>query len=141
MARAARMPMIATTIMSSTRVKPRLLRSLLNFIIFRSFRLGGPFQDATGHPTHRSLAGASRPDSLFAFALGVELVRETRADEEGERAITVAVGGCPHDVPVRGVRGIPQVLGRTENRLRRHGVGGLARRAGVAEGNGRVRED
>src|SRR6185295_3931445 len=100
MASAARMPMIATTIMSSTSVKPRAFFLSFRIIMLGSFVLGGLFRDAKGHPTRRFVPIArARYGPSFGLVLSVNTVGEIRTDEVGVDPVAVAIGDGAHDVP------------------------------------------
>src|SRR5436190_1362195 len=97
MARAAKMPMIATTIMSSTSVKPRAFFLNFRIIMLLSFVLGGLSRDAKGHPTRRFVPLArARSSPSFGVVFSVDLVGEIRAHESSQYAVAVAVARGAH---------------------------------------------
>src|SRR5688500_4734054 len=105
MARAARMPMIATTIISSTRVNPRLPRIFCNFriIMLGSFVWVAPFSRCDGPPDPSLRTGSPRMVfSSLRLVVDVNRVGEIRAHDDGVGPRARAIGHRPSDVPVGG---------------------------------------
>src|SRR5688572_1378154 len=138
MASAASTPTMATTIINSTSVKPRLFRSFLIMVFSLFSREGGallPSERTTRCRSRRFFFDRLSPVRtlgfpLLAFVFRPDLRREARADEQRFLAARAQITDRFGDVPGTG-------RGRPRHRLREPGirrcVAGAARRARVPE--------